>query len=93
MMTRRPPEHDTHAEPEATRAAVLSERFGVPVWWGKFTRRYWAIIPGGRWGRLIEAADPHELAGVISWAHRRSLQRGMPVRPPLRPAGRRPDLR
>jgi hypothetical protein len=49
-------------------AATLDElgaRFGVPCWWGPYTRAYWALVPAsGRW-RLVEALSLRELAMAI----------------------------
>ncbi|GAA2156393.1 hypothetical protein [Actinomadura napierensis] len=43
----------------------LAARFGVPCWWGTYTRAYWAMVPAsGRW-RLVEALTLRELAVAI----------------------------
>jgi hypothetical protein len=63
--------YEAYLLPEAARAAAvagLRQRFGVPVWWGSHTRRFWALVPDGERGRLIEAANPHALAEAIAEA-------------------------
>lgn len=56
----------TDAEAIALTAAVLSRRFpGATVWYGRRTRRWWAVIrASGRW-LLIEAAGPDELTRAL----------------------------
>jgi hypothetical protein len=49
-------------------ALRLREHFRVPVWWGTHTRSWWAMVPDGDGSRLIEAADPRQLAEAISQA-------------------------
>ena len=53
----------------------IEERFpGVRAWWGAATGAYWAYVPSrdGRWGALVEAAAPRELADLVSvrWGRR-----------------------
>ena len=52
----------------AAAVAGLRERFRVPVWWGTHTRRWWAMVPDGDGNRLVEAADPQQLAEALSQA-------------------------
>ncbi|GAA0333007.1 hypothetical protein NE235_13325 [Actinoallomurus spadix] len=56
----------------ASAASMLGRRFPSAVmWFGAFTRRWWALVwAGGRW-QLIDAAGPEELTGAIINAHRR----------------------
>jgi hypothetical protein len=53
---------------EAARAAAVSElleRFRVPVWWGRHTRMFWAMVMVQGRPRLVEAITPEELAHAI----------------------------
>ncbi|MBC6464176.1 hypothetical protein [Actinomadura alba] len=62
---------DPNVPPEAARAAAvaaLRKHFGLPCWYGPHSRRWWAFIPIGERGRLVEAATPQELAEAISRA-------------------------
>ncbi|MCO5997532.1 hypothetical protein [Actinoallomurus rhizosphaericola] len=46
--------------------AVLSRRVpGTPIWFGAYTRSWWALIPPPVGWRLIEALDPEELTRAI----------------------------
>jgi hypothetical protein len=77
-MNDRQPPLDACASREPTRAATaagLSARFGVPVWWGSSTRRWWALLPGGRRGHLVEATDPYDLATMLGQALGRTRSR------------------
>ena len=59
------------AGPGAVSAAVaeLGRRFpGVPIWFGTHTGRWWAYLPVGERGRLVEAIEPRELAVAITAA-------------------------
>jgi hypothetical protein len=47
-------------------ARGLSESFpGVVAWYGKATRSWWAMVPLGERGRLVEAINPVELRKAI----------------------------
>lgn len=47
-------------------AEGLQERFpGASCWWGSCTRRWWAWLPMGGMGRLIEADSSDRLAAQI----------------------------
>lgn len=47
-------------------AEGLRERFPwVQCWWGPYTRRWWAYVPGVGLGRLVEAGGPEQLAEEI----------------------------
>lgn len=47
-------------------AEGLCERFPwVQCWWGPYTRRWWAYVPGVGLGRLVEAGGPEQLAEEI----------------------------
>jgi hypothetical protein len=47
-------------------AEGLRERFPwVQCWWGPYTRRWWAYLPGAGLGRLVEAGGPKQLADEI----------------------------
>ncbi|GAB3958037.1 hypothetical protein GCM10029978_001990 [Actinoallomurus acanthiterrae] len=56
----------------AVTASMLKRRFpSAMVWFGTFTRRWWALVwASGRW-QLIEGAGPEELTGAIINAHKR----------------------
>jgi hypothetical protein len=51
--------------------SILAERFpGAVIWFGRFTRRWWALVwAGGRW-RLVEGAQPEDLTRAIINAQR-----------------------
>jgi hypothetical protein len=45
---------------------VLRRRFpGTPIWFGPYTRSWWAALPPPVGWRLIEALDPEELTRAI----------------------------
>jgi hypothetical protein len=45
---------------------VLARRFpGVLVWFGPYTRRWWAMVSPPRQPRLLEASDPDELTRLL----------------------------
>jgi hypothetical protein len=47
----------------------LRERFPwVWCWWGPYTRRWWAYVPGVGLGRLVGAGGPAQLAEEIQRA-------------------------
>jgi len=50
--------------------ADLASRFGVPVWFGRATRRWWALTAPGRdlaaVGQLAAAPTAHDLADLLS---------------------------
>lgn len=52
-------------------ASTLGRRFPFAViWFGAFTRRWWAMVrTGGRW-RLVDAQGPEELTRAIIYALR-----------------------
>jgi hypothetical protein len=49
--------------------AGLASRFGVPVWFGRATRQWWALAAPGRDmaapGQLVAAPTAHDLAGLL----------------------------
>jgi hypothetical protein len=46
----------------AVAVAMLRARFpGVPIWFGDFTGRYWAIVVG----QLVEAATASDLRWIL----------------------------
>lgn len=52
--------------PQAAAVAELRERFpGVPVWFGRHTGRFWALVGELEASRLVEAITPQELAAAI----------------------------
>jgi hypothetical protein len=56
----------TDSIPEHVSSASLERRFpGWVVWRGQATGSWWAAPPRGLVGRLVEAADPAELAATI----------------------------
>jgi hypothetical protein len=58
---------NVRAIPSQVSAAVLERRFpGVVAWYGRSTRRWWAMVSAGGTDRLIEAASPDELAAAIA---------------------------
>lgn len=60
--------------PDADPAAAvdrLKARFGVPVWFGSHTRRYWAILGG----QLVEATDAAELGRILEGVYPLQLRR------------------
>lgn len=67
--------HVPDTDPAAA-VASLKARFGVPVWFGSHTRRYWAILGG----QLVEATDAAELGRILEGVY--PLQ---PRRPPQVP--------
>jgi hypothetical protein len=52
----------------AARAALQRQFPGVVVWYGRATSRWWAFVPIGEWGHLIEATTPEQLAQQIATA-------------------------
>jgi hypothetical protein len=52
----------TPLEPAAAVAALRRRFPGTQIWFGNFTRRYWAIFAGEQ---LIEATDPDELGRML----------------------------
>jgi len=47
-------------------AGAIEERFpGAMVWHGSATGSWWAWLPGGRFGRFLEAASPEQLGAVL----------------------------
>jgi hypothetical protein len=76
---------NTPASAETTRA--LQHRFPwASVWQGKTTGHWWAYIPVGPRGRLLEAAHPAELAHRLKSAARDAhpAARPQPDQPPAR---------
>ncbi len=55
------------AEPNAeATAAALRRRFpGAVVWFGRFTRHWWAVVPVADRFRLFEGASPDEITAAI----------------------------
>lgn len=50
----------------ASTASLLRRRFpSAVVWFGAFTRRWWAMVRAGGGWRLVEAAGPEELTRTI----------------------------
>ncbi|GAB3989628.1 hypothetical protein GCM10029978_115250 [Actinoallomurus acanthiterrae] len=48
---------------------VLRRRFpGTLIWFGPYTKSWWALMPPPVGWRLIEAADPEELTRAIIYA-------------------------
>lgn len=44
----------------------LREQFpGVVLWFGRYTGRFWALVRGRDFARLVEAITPEELATAI----------------------------
>jgi hypothetical protein len=62
--------HIPDADPAAA-VARLRERFAVPIWFGKFTRRYWAILGG----QLVDATDAAELGRILEGVYPPQLRR------------------
>lgn len=44
---------------------IEREFSGVVAWYGRFTRAWWAVVPGHRVVWLVEASDPRALREVI----------------------------
>ena len=36
------------------------------VWFGAYTLHWWALVPGSRWGYLLEAITPEQLEQELS---------------------------
>lgn len=55
----------------AMTASILGRRFpSAVVWFGTYTRRWWALVcAGGRW-RLVEGVQPDDLTRAIIDAQR-----------------------
>jgi hypothetical protein len=52
--------------PNPMMVAILTHRFpGVPLWFGKATRSWWALVRVSQGWRLVEAADVEELTRAI----------------------------
>jgi hypothetical protein len=50
----------------ATTASILRHRFpDAVIWFGCFTRRWWAMVPVADRLRLFEGAGPDEITGAI----------------------------
>jgi hypothetical protein len=61
--TGRAPAVTTNTPTSAEIACALRRRFpGALIWQGKATGHWWAYVPVGPHGRLIEAAYPAQLA-------------------------------
>ncbi|HEX6472953.1 MAG TPA: hypothetical protein VF069_27940 [Streptosporangiaceae bacterium] len=64
--------NDDAPPPAALVAALAIERQfpGTKVWYGRATRRWWALLLIGGRGRLVEGASAEHLAHQIGSAHR-----------------------
>ncbi|MBW8482882.1 hypothetical protein [Actinomadura parmotrematis] len=47
-------------------AARVQEHYGLKIWWGAWTGRYWAFVPWGAWGCLVEGRTPEELLARVA---------------------------
>jgi hypothetical protein len=58
------------ADHRVSAVAALQARFpGAVVWYGTHTRTWWAYLPIGERGRLVEAIGPEELARALADPH------------------------
>lgn len=57
---------DAGAVPGAAVVGEVAERYGVPCWWGRHTRTFWALVPADGRLRLVEALTVRELVTAIT---------------------------
>jgi len=71
------PDEPEESHGQVTSLRALQEQFPrVPMWFGRATRRWWALVVIDGEGGLVAAASPGELAAVLTAVYRTIPARG-----------------